>query len=158
MPDMLVRLYDLPDHGGLVADLAAQGVTIRRVLPPETHLIAEWARVNFSPLWQSECTRAVNNWPISCFIATENGTILGFSCYDATCRGFFGPTGVAETARGRGIGKALLWVALHAMWEVGYAYAIIGGVGPAEFYNKAVGATAIEDSSPGIFKGLITTL
>ena len=34
---------------------------------------------------------------------------------------------------------------------MGYVYGIIGGVGPAEFYAKAVGATLIADSSPGIY-------
>ena len=60
-----------------------------------------------------------------------------------------------ETQRGRGIGKALLLAALNAMRESGYAYAIIGGVGPAEFYEKAVGAVLIEGSSPGIYRGLL---
>jgi hypothetical protein len=34
----------------------------------------------------------------------------------------------------------------------GYGYAIIGGVGPAEFYHKAVGATEIPGSTPGMWK------
>ena len=37
------------------------------------------------------------------------------------------------------------------MRDDGYAYAIIGGVGPAEYYAKTVGATLIEGSSPGIY-------
>lgn len=40
--------------------------------------------------------------------------------------------------------------------EQGYAYAIIGGVGPAEFYAKAVGAVLIEGSSPGIYQGIMS--
>ena len=52
--------------------------------------------------------------------------IVGFACYDATCMNFFGPTGVKESERGKGVGKALLLAALHAMKEQGYAYAIIG--------------------------------
>lgn len=151
MFDMLVRLYELPDHSGLVARLTSEGVEIRRVLPPERHTVQAWVKEHFYPGWASECERAINNWPVSCFIAVENGGIIGFACYDATCRGFFGPTGVAESERGRGVGKALLWVALHAMWEIGYGYAIVGGVGPAEFYSKHVGATPIEGSDPGIF-------
>jgi hypothetical protein len=53
------------------------------------------------------------------------------------------------------LGTALLWVALRAMWEVGYAYAIIGGVGPQEFYARAVAATLIDGSTPGIFAGML---
>jgi len=37
------------------------------------------------------------------------------------------------------------------MRDDGYAYAIIGGVGPAEYYSKTVGATVIAGSSPGIY-------
>ena len=53
--------------------------------------------------------------------------------------------------RGRGIGKALLLTALEGLREIGYAYGIIGGVGPAEFYAKACGAVMIEGSTPGIY-------
>jgi hypothetical protein len=41
------------------------------------------------------------------------------------------------------------------MLAQGYGYAIIGGVGPAEFYTKIAGATIIEGSSPGIYRGLL---
>jgi len=34
---------------------------------------------------------------------------------------------------------------------MGYAYGIIGGAGPTEFYERAVGATVILDSVPGIY-------
>jgi hypothetical protein len=37
----------------------------------------------------------------------------------------------------------------------GYAYAIIGAVGPAEFYEKAVGAIKIENSWPGIYNDIL---
>jgi hypothetical protein len=35
--------------------------------------------------------------------------------------------------------------------ELGYAYGIIGGVGPSEFYARNVGAIVIPDSAPGIY-------
>jgi predicted N-acetyltransferase YhbS len=62
---------------------------------------------------------------------------------------------VAEEARGRGIGRALALAALHALKAQGYAYAIVGGVGPAAFYAKAFGATAIDGSTPGIYGGML---
>jgi hypothetical protein len=37
------------------------------------------------------------------------------------------------------------------MREMGYAYAVVGGVGPADFYERAVGATVIPGSSPGVY-------
>jgi len=38
------------------------------------------------------------------------------------------------------------------MREAGFVYAIIGGVGPVEFYEKCVGAKLIPDSTPGIYR------
>ncbi|HEY3288497.1 MAG TPA: GNAT family N-acetyltransferase, partial [Anaerolineae bacterium] len=130
MPDMLVRLYTLPKWDELRSHLASQSVTIRRAIAPELHLVVKWVHDNFGDGWASETTVAFSNHPVSCYIATQDGKILGFACYDATCRNFFGPTGVAETERGRGIGKALLLAALEAMAADGYGYAIIGAAGP----------------------------
>lgn len=42
------------------------------------------------------------------------------------------------------------------MRSQGYGYAIIGGVGPADFYAETVGATPIEGSDPGIYRGMLT--
>ena len=38
------------------------------------------------------------------------------------------------------------------MKEMGYAYAIIGGVGPAEFYEKTFDAKIIEDLTQEFIK------
>ena len=43
-----------------------------------------------------------------CFIATENGKVIGFAFYDSSAKGFFGPIGVEPTRRGERIGQALL--------------------------------------------------
>lgn len=156
MPDMLVKLYALPEIGPDLAALAAQGVTIVRALAPDKHRIVDWMREVFEPGWAAECDVALSRQPVSCFIAVHEKQPVGFACYDATSKGFFGPTGVVEAMRGRGIGRALLLAALHAMKEEGYAYAVIGGVSDAApFYAKTVGATVIEGSAPGIYGRMI---
>jgi len=154
MIDMLVRLYDLPDSSGLYRDVESRGVTLRRARAFEKHTVAEFAR-RFSPKWASEVEVAVTRQPVTCFIATRDKAILGFACYESTARGFFGPTGVIEEARGLGIGKALLFKTLEGLREMGYAYGIIGGVGPKEFYAKACGATEIPGSDPGIYGDIL---
>ena len=152
--DILVRLYALPPLD--LSGMGATGVTIRRPIAPERHVIVAWVAREFELGWASEVEVAFTNHPPSCFVAVKGQDILGFACYDATARGLFGPTGVTEVARGRGIGAALLMASLHAMREQGYAYAVIGGVGPAEYYARTVGATLIEGSTPGIYDfGLI---
>jgi GNAT superfamily N-acetyltransferase len=155
MIDMLVRLYDLPDNTELYAQVAASGVTLRRARAFEKHTVAAFARQHFSEKWASEVEVALCRQPITCFIATRDRQILGFACYDTTQRGFFGPTGVLEQARGLGLGKALLMKALEGLRELGHAYGIIGGVGPAEFYAKACGAVEIQGSSPGVYADIL---
>jgi len=155
MIDMLVRLYDLPDPGDLYRRVEAQGVILRRPNGYERHIVAHWVGTHFSPKWVSEVKVAIAGHPVHCFLATRAKEILGFSCYDTTRKGYFGPTGVAESARGLGLGKALLFKALEALRDDGYAYAVIGGVGPREFYEKACGAFEIPGSDPGIFADLL---
>ena len=60
-----------------------------------------------------------------------------------------------ESARGLGLGKALLFKALEGLREIGYAYAIIGGVGPRDFYAKVCGAVEIPGSDPGTYADLL---
>lgn len=155
MTDMLVKLYNLPPLESELAALASQGITIRRALAPEKQAVLRWISQHFFEGWVSETDVTFSHVPIGCWLAVENDTLIGFGCSNATAKGFFGPTGVSESARGRGVGRALLIVCLHALrWE-GYAYAIIGGVGPIDFYHKAVDATVIEESTPGIYGGLL---
>lgn len=155
MIDMLVRLYDLPDSAPLYRAVAENGITLRRARAFETHTVAAFAREHFSEKWVSEVQVAVTRQPVACFIATRDKQILGFACYDTTQRGFFGPTGVAESARGLGLGKALLFKALEALRDTGHAYAIIGGVGPREFYAKTCGAIEIHGSDPGMYADIL---
>jgi predicted N-acetyltransferase YhbS len=129
--------------------------TIRTALPPEMHFIQAWVREHFSEYWVSEVTVAMSHQPPGCLVAVVDGELVGFACYDATARGFFGPTGVAEHQRGNNIGLALFYHTLAAMKAHGYAYAIIGSAGPIDFYVKAVGAVPIEADKEDIYQGLL---
>lgn len=159
MPDMLVKLYELPPLAPALARQAADGIAVRRALAPDRRRVIAWVDAHYGAGWAGECAVAFARLPVSCFLAVDSradgDTIAGFACYDAVARNFFGPTGVAEAYGGRGIGTALLLACLHAQAADGYAYAIIGGVGPAPFYSKAVGATLIPGSDPGIYAGLL---
>jgi GNAT superfamily N-acetyltransferase len=155
MIDMLVRLYDLPASQELYQRVEDAGVILRRPGAYEKHLVENFIEEHFSPKWVSEFEVACSRQPISCFIATKDKKVLGFACYETSGKGYFGPTGVCEAARGLGLGKALLFKALEALHENGYAYAFIGGVGPKEFYAKAVGAVEIPGSDPGIYVDIL---
>jgi N-acetylglutamate synthase-like GNAT family acetyltransferase len=152
VPDLLAKLYDLPDATALIRSLKEDGFLVRRAMPYEKRQVVQWVLDNFGQQWASECDVSFARQPSACFIATRSGGIVGFACYDSTCKDYFGPTGVMEACRGRGIGKALLLSSLHSMREQGYAYAIIGAAGPVAFYTKTVGAIEIPDSVPGIYR------
>jgi len=154
MHDMLVRLYELPSLAAALEATAKQGISVRRMLAPEKPVVTAWVQSNFAGS-AAEVEIACGRLPIACFIAVRGQQILGFACHDAIARNFFGPEAVVETERGRGLGRTLLLAALHAQREQGYAYAIIGGVGPAEFYARSVGAVPITGSTPGIYAGML---
>jgi len=148
---MLVKLYNL-DETWPDSSLAVPGIEIRKPLGAEKSLIVQWVRENFGEVWASEMDITFSRTPVSCYIAQQGREMVGFACYDATALGYFGPTAVAESFRGQGIGKALLLACLLEMKLKGYGYAIIGWIGPQEFYEKAAGAVVIPDSTPGIWK------
>lgn len=155
MVDMLVRLYQLQEGAPLRARLAEQGVNVRLCRPFEMHAVEQWIARTFSTRWVSEYQVAMAHQPAGCVIATRERRVVGFACYDATARGFLGPMGVDPELRMGGVGKALLVTALEQMRALGYAYAVIGGTGPQEFYARTVGATVIEGSDPGFYADIL---
>jgi ribosomal protein S18 acetylase RimI-like enzyme len=155
MPDMLVKLYDLQSNWDIVSEQKIQGIEIRKPVGPEKRLIINWVEENFFDAWAGEIDIAISNKPITCFIAIKDRELIGFSCYDATALGYFGPMGVKEAFQGRGTGKALLRACLLDMKLKGYGYAIIGAVEILQFYRKAVDAMEIPESSSGILKNMI---
>lgn len=137
---MIVSLYHLPTCE------TEESIKIKRAFICDKKAILEFAR-EFSEGWVCEAERAILG--NTCFVAVKEGKIVGFSCYDATAKGFFGPIGVDASQRGKNVGTALLLRTLNAMRETGYAYGIIGWVdGAAEFYRKTVGAEYIKGGTP----------
>lgn len=152
MPDMLVKLYELPPIEPVMEVMAHEGIEIRRAMAPDKSRILEWIKLNSSVTASSEADVCFSRIPISLFLATRGKEIVGYACYNATAPDFFGPTRVLDSEQGKQVGKALLLRCLYNMKEEGYGYAIIGGVGPQEFYRKCVNAILIEGSKPGLYK------
>jgi predicted N-acetyltransferase YhbS len=151
MPDLLVNLLKLPSLETLLSNLESSGIIVRRAQPFEITRVRSLVEKNFSIAWADEISVGFASKPVSLFVAIAGKEVVGFAAYECTRRGFFGPTGVIKDMRGRGIGKALLFASLWGLRELGYVYGIIGGAGPVEFYEKAVGAIVIPDSEPGIY-------
>jgi GNAT superfamily N-acetyltransferase len=155
MPDLLVNLLKLPPLAPLLDEMERTQIIVRRAQPFEISTVRSSVEKNFSLAWADEISVGFANKPVSVYIAVSENEIVGFAAYECTRRAFFGPAGVNETARGRGIGKALLLACLHGLRELGYVYAIIGRAGPVEFYQKTVGAIVIPDSDPGVYTNLL---
>ena len=151
MPDLLVNLLKLPP----LED--TQGFIVRRAQPFELSLVRRFVAENFSTQWADEISVGFARQPISVYVATIDRELAGFAAYECTRRGFFGPTGVSQAARGKGIGKALLLACLWSLREMGYVYGIIGAAGPVRFYQKTVDAIIIPDSEPGIYTDMLKT-
>ncbi|MGK3993619.1 GNAT family N-acetyltransferase [Sorangium sp. So ce1024] len=151
MADMLVNLLKLPPLDPVIERMRRASVVVRRAAPYEITPVRRFVERHFTAAWADEISVGYANKPVSVYLAIRGGEVIGFSAYECTRRGFFGPTGVAEDERGKGVGHALLLASLHGLAQMGYAYGIIGGVGPADFYARAVGAIPIPDSTPGIY-------
>lgn len=155
MGDLLVRLYALGDGDAYDARIAAAGITVRRAEAWDRIALRGFVAANFGEGWASEAELAfANGHPITAFVAVKDGELAGFAAYECTRRGFFGPTGVRANLRGSGAGAALLLRCLDGMRQLGYAYAIIGGAGPSEFYQRVCGAVPIAGSDPGVYGDL----
>jgi GNAT superfamily N-acetyltransferase len=168
MSDMLVKMYTLPELAPSLDRVRQLGIEIRQAAPPERSIISGWVSDHFEESWAVACDVALLRHPVSCYLAVKQDAthvpsqdpydvpsevLLGFACFDVDVKGMFGPMGVREDQRCRGIGTALLLACLHAMRAERYAYAVIGWAGPTEFHAKTVGATEINGSEPGIFRG-----
>lgn len=164
MADMLVNLYNLPplvEH----VDLPVGGVRVVRAHPADARRVLRFVEANVAEHWPDESpenwlgetTAALANHPPTVFVAVRDRSIVGFACYDATAKGYFGPTGVITDLQRTGIGRALLLCALHAMRGDGYGYAVIGW--PAKeavgFYEHTVNAWQIPVSGPDLYERLI---
>ena len=163
MVDMLVKLYELPPVPA-IRQREDSAIIIRRARPDEKHRIGMWVRQHLNPGWDDGAETACEVRPPTCWIAVESmpldhppehgydlphERLVGFACYDVNMRGIFGPVGVQDNYRHRGIGAALTVRALQDMADQGYAYAVIQWAGDPDWYARITGATVIPDSEPG---------
>lgn len=152
MPDMLCSLVRLPRIEPLLEKLGSEGIVIRRPNPWEQTEVRQFIEKHFTRGWAEETQVAFSHQPITCFAAWKGKEIIGFAAYECTRKNYFGPTGVDETYRGKGVGAALFWASLQGLQDLGYVYCIIGDAGPVDFYRKKAGAMTIPlDEGRGIY-------
>jgi GNAT superfamily N-acetyltransferase len=126
----------------LLAIPELENARARRASTADRERVLSFVEENFGASWRFECAPAFSNTPPTIFITGEKETITGFAAHDANNRGlgFFGPTGVAESQRGRRLGRDLLLATLADMRRLGYQRAVIPWTDAIRFYEKSCGA------------------
>jgi GNAT superfamily N-acetyltransferase len=116
--------------------------SVRRAAHDETDRVLSFIEREFGRIWRFEASHAFDRTTPSLFISQNGGEITGFAAHEANNRGlgFFGPTGVAKSMRGRGIGCELLRASLADLAGMGYAQAVIPWTDALDFYRKCSGA------------------
>ena len=96
----------------------------------------------FGRIWRFEAAKAFDRELPTLFIEEHDGEIAGFAAHDVNNRGlgFFGPTGVKKSLRGKGIGCRLLLASLADLHRLGYEKAVIPWTDALAFYAKCCGA------------------
>jgi GNAT superfamily N-acetyltransferase len=140
---MLVRLHRLPPGEAAAARALDAGVVLRRAESRDAVVYEQLVDNEFAASWHGAMDAALTKPDPTALVAIAADNLIGFALWDLAYRGYFGPTGVAAVWRGRGVGAALLLRTLEIMRDDGYAYAVIGKVGPAEFYEHVCGAELI---------------
>ena len=121
----------------------------RRPAHHEADRVLEFIEQNFGRIWRFEAAKAFDTDIPQIFITEEGDAvtgfdrrITGFAAHDVNNRGlgFFGPTGVAKTMRGRGLGCNLLLASLADLHRLGYARAVIPWTDAFDFYRRCSGA------------------
>jgi len=116
---------------------------VTRVDERSADRVLDFIRNEFGAIWRFEAARAFVNDPPTLFFAEAEGEVVGFAAHDANNRGIgvFGPTGVAQAMRGRGIGRDLLLASLADLRRLGHTRVVIPWTDAFEFYRKACGAS-----------------
>ncbi len=155
--DMLVNLLDLPFIGEEERKLRnEENVVIRRAVTPDMYRVLDFIEKYSTLSAKGEATVAFSHQPVTLYIATYYDEIVGYACYEATFRSYFGPLRVRDDWQKKGIGKLLLIKSLEGLRDMGYIYGVIGFVGPVDFYKKAVNAVEIPNSTPGGYRDMLS--
>ncbi|GAA0449999.1 GNAT family N-acetyltransferase [Alkalibacillus silvisoli] len=121
-------------------------LNIQRVEHVDQHDLVMFVRNEFSQEWSDTIEQGLSMNQTSFYVAyDDDNSLIGFAAYDVFegKKGYIGPIGVITSNRTSGVGYALLHYCLKDMKQIGYAYAVIGGAGPIEFFEKACRAVVI---------------
>ena len=115
---------------------------VSRVSDETRDEVLSFVEEEFGGIWRYEAALAADGPRASLFYVRSGTTVTGFAACDGNNRGLgsFGPTGVLESERGKGHGRALLHAALAELQTGGHEHAIIPWTDEFDFYRKSCGA------------------
>ncbi|RDI45513.1 GNAT family N-acetyltransferase [Falsibacillus pallidus] len=137
---------DLIVHLPSIMEKSFEDSFIRVARVEEKERVCAFVREHFSADWAETVWNGMETEVPTVFLAeNEKGDYIGFAAFDAykKKKGYFGPMGVLPESRQGGMGKNLLLSCLKEMSNRNYEYAVIGGAGPIEFYEKTCCAAVI---------------
>jgi GNAT superfamily N-acetyltransferase len=104
--------------------------------------VLDFIERDFGRIWRFEASHAFERDTPTIYVTEHDGAIAGFAAHDVNNRGlgWFGPTGVSQSLRGRGIGRSLLLASLADLRRLGYSRAVIPWTDALDFYRKSCGA------------------
>ena len=142
--DCVNLIADLSQRFDTTADekrLAGESIHVRRADRGDDALLDAFFAEQFGEDWRFEVGLTMENDPPTLHLAMQNDRIIAFSAHSTQNRewGFFGPMGTTPAARGKGLGRVLLWRCLNDMFDAGHRTSVIPWVGPIAFYQQWAG-------------------
>ncbi len=106
-------------------------------------VVIRWVEKTFHSIWAIETSLVRGKNTSGVIVAEYSNEIIGFSVYGATATYRFGPIGIEQSHRGKGIGEVMLYMTLKKMREIGNRYIIIPWTSHLYFYAGVPGISKI---------------
>jgi len=138
------KFYTPIDALWTMEKLRREGYTVEQAEPSALPKIQEWIRRKFGITWSIEAGLTKDRLDAGLlYVTNSDDEIIGFSVYGATAPYRFGPIGIDEKHRGKGIGKVLLYQTLQEMRKTGIHIIEIPWTTHLFFYAGIPGITGI---------------
>ncbi len=124
-------------------ELVHNGFLFRKARLQEKKELVSWVRDTFSPFWAYEVSCGFSEDSTSIWLAEHKGEVVGFSAYSVLEPDWFGPIGVDERVRGKGIGTVLLYKAISSLRLDGHRFVTIPWTELLFFYSQLPGIVSI---------------
>jgi len=136
--------FTVPNHvKRLEEDRTQEGYVFRKPGKNAREGAVNWVCKYFSPGWGYETNEGFRFDKPKIWLAEKDAETVGFSVYGALEPHWFGPIGVLDAHRKKGLGTVLLFKTLFSMREEGQRLVVIPWTGHLFFYSQVPGIRRI---------------